>query len=137
MKLPISAKGIVFEDGCVWLRKNERNEWELPGGKIDEFEQPMTTVVRELQEELGFEVEPIKIVHAKIHTIQKSINESLEVLILSYLCILKSKSGSFELEGEAGKAEFQKLNLSEISNLNLPEIYLEAINLGWTEYLKL
>jgi len=112
------------------LRKNERNEWELPGGKIDESEQPIVTVVRELQEELGFEVEPIKIVHAKIYTIEKSIDESAGVLILSYLCKLKSKTGNFELVGEAGKAEFQKFNLSEISNLNLPELYQEAINLG-------
>lgn len=35
MKLPISVKGIVFQDGKVWLRRNERSEWELPGGKLD------------------------------------------------------------------------------------------------------
>lgn len=62
--LPISVKGVVFEHGGVWLRKNERDEWELPGGKIDEGEQPAETVARELQEELGFEVQAIKIVHA-------------------------------------------------------------------------
>jgi 8-oxo-dGTP pyrophosphatase MutT (NUDIX family) len=125
-KLPISVKGIVFEDNSVWLRKNERDEWELPGGKLDRGEQPSVTVVRELQEELGFEVEPIKIVHAEIYTIK----ESLEVLILSYLCKLKSKTGNFELIGEAGKAEFQKFSLSEIPNLNLPELYKVAIALG-------
>lgn len=62
--IPVSAKGIVIEDGKVWLRKNERNEWELPGGKIDPGEQPHETVVRELREELGFELEAKDIVHA-------------------------------------------------------------------------
>ncbi len=37
--VPISVKGIIFENNSVWLRKNEREEWELPGGKLDEGEQ--------------------------------------------------------------------------------------------------
>jgi hypothetical protein len=51
--VPISVKGIVFEDGKVWLRHNERNEWELPGGKLDEGEQPEETVVREMIKKAG------------------------------------------------------------------------------------
>lgn len=39
----ISVKGIVFDDEKVWLRKNERQEWELPGGKLDKGEQPEET----------------------------------------------------------------------------------------------
>lgn len=54
--VPISIKGIVFENGKVWLRKNERDEWELPGGKLEDGEQPKETIIRELKEELGFEV---------------------------------------------------------------------------------
>lgn len=97
--LPISVKGIVFEGDCIWLRKNERDEWELPGGKIDEGEQPMETVVRELWEELGFEVEVIKVVHAWVYTIPVSQDESNGVLVLSYLCRLLAKTGSFEIKG--------------------------------------
>jgi 8-oxo-dGTP diphosphatase len=32
-------------------------QWELPGGKIDEGEDAVTTAVREIQEELGVDVE--------------------------------------------------------------------------------
>ena len=32
--IPVSVKGVVFDGGKVWLRQNERNEWELPGGKL-------------------------------------------------------------------------------------------------------
>ena len=42
--VPISCKGIVFENGRVWIRQNERGEWELPGGKLDPGEQPEDTV---------------------------------------------------------------------------------------------
>ena len=54
--VPISVKGIVFDKGRVWLRKNERNEWELPGGKLSEGEEqtPLEeSLRREIEEELG------------------------------------------------------------------------------------
>lgn len=32
---PVSIKGVVVRDGRVLLLKNERDEWELPGGRIE------------------------------------------------------------------------------------------------------
>lgn len=125
--VPISCKGIVFEDNCVWLRKNERKEWELPGGKMDEGEQPNQTVERELLEELGFKTKAQDLVQAHLYTIQVSPDENRGVLVLSYACDLLEKAGDFELEGEAGKAEFRKVPLTEISELNMPNFYKEAI----------
>ena len=135
-QLPISVKGIVFEEDSVWLRKNERDEWELPGGKIDEGEQLMETVTRELREELGFEVEAVKVIHAWMYKIKKSQDESSDVPVLSYLCRLISKTGGFEIDSEAGKAEFRKFSLEEIGKLNMPDFYKEAIHLGWNELLR-
>lgn len=80
ISVPISVKGVVLEEFSVWLRKNERNEWELPGGKIDQGEQPTGTVVRELREELGFDVEVVKAIHAWMYKIKKSQDESSGVL---------------------------------------------------------
>lgn len=125
--IPVSVKGIVIEDGKVWLRKNERDEWELPGGKIDPGEQPSETVLRELQEELGFIINIERLVSADMYTIQKSIDESLGVLVLCYLCKLMEKSGEFELIGEAGKSEFKAFALDEIDSLNMPDFYKHAI----------
>jgi hypothetical protein len=31
---PVSVKGVAIQDGKVLLLENERNEWELPGGKL-------------------------------------------------------------------------------------------------------
>lgn len=101
MNLPISVKGIVFEDGKVWLRRNERNEWELPGGKVDEGEQPEQTVVRELLEELGFVVGVRELVGAHVYKIPSSSDESGGVLVVSYLCQLNNKTGEVENLGEA------------------------------------
>ena len=125
--VPISIKGIVFEHGKVWLRKNERQEWELPGGKLDEGEQPEETAIREMKEELGFDVKVTAPIQAQLYTIKKSNDESRGVLVVSYLCELLRKSGDFELEGEAGKAEFKSFELEEIESLNMPQFYKEAI----------
>src|SRR3989344_5075000 len=125
--VPISVKGIVFEGGAVWLRKNERGEWELPGGKLEAGEQPEETVVREMKEELGFAVAVVAPVQAYLYTIKTSSDESRGVLVVSYLCKLLAKSGGFELEGEGGKAEFKAFGLKEVADLNMPEFYKEAI----------
>lgn len=126
-RIPISIKGIIFENESVWLRKNERQEWELPGGKLDKGEQPEETVVRELEEELGFQVEVIDIISSDIHTVPNHMDESDGVLIISYLCQLKSKRGEFEIEGEGGISEFKRFPISKIQELNMPEFFKKAI----------
>lgn len=130
-QVPVSVKGIIFVDGNVWLRQNERDEWELPGGKINEGEQPTQTVVREMKEELGFDTEVIDIVHAHLHVIGQSVDEQHGVLVLSYLCQLKGQPGDFELVGEAGQGRFQNFPLSEVETLNMPQFYKEAIATAW------
>ena len=61
------ARGIILdEDGRVYLHYVKRDDifgkqgyYETPGGGIDEDETPEEALVRECQEELGFEVEVI------------------------------------------------------------------------------
>ncbi len=134
--MPISAKGIVFEEKSVWLRKNERNEWELPGGKVDLGEQPTQTVTREMREELGFDTEIVKVVYAWVYQIKQSSDESGGVLVLCYLLKLLAKTGDFETEGEAGTAEFKKFSIDTIDRLNMPQFYKKAIQIAWKELLR-
>lgn len=126
-KVPVSIKGIVIEDGKVWLRKNQRDEWELPGGKMDEGEQPEETCARELKEELGFDTEVKDVISAYLYTIKVSDDESRGVLVVSYLCELEGKTGDFELEWEEGKSEFKAFPLDEVADLKMPDFYKEAI----------
>jgi hypothetical protein len=39
-RFPVSVKGIVVRDGAVVLVRNRRDEWELPGGKLELNESP-------------------------------------------------------------------------------------------------
>ena len=130
--VPVSVKGILFEDGKVWLRFNERQEWELPGGKLDPGEQPEQTVTRELLEELGCDITPTMLVQAYLYTIAVSSDESRGVLVLTYVCELKKRVGDFELIGEAGLAKFQAFLPDEIASLPMPAFYKEAIEKALT-----
>lgn len=49
----VSVKGVVLLAGRAALLMNERDDWELPGGRLEPGEEPETCVVREIAEELG------------------------------------------------------------------------------------
>ena len=125
--VPVSVKGLVIEDGKVWLRKNERGEWELPGGKLEIGEQPEQTVLREMEEELGYQVVVIDILQTHMHTIKESVDESHGVLIVIYLCGIVKKVGEFELIGEGGNAEFKRFAPNELDNLYIFDFYKASI----------
>jgi 8-oxo-dGTP pyrophosphatase MutT (NUDIX family) len=81
-RFPVSVKGVLlFGEQCVLLQ-NERAEWELPGGKLDPGEQPMTCLAREIEEELGIGVEIGAILDSWLYDIQGKV----EVLIVTYGC---------------------------------------------------
>jgi 8-oxo-dGTP pyrophosphatase MutT (NUDIX family) len=72
----------------VILLKNERDEWELPGGKLEVGEHPETSVKREIREELGLEVEPSRILDSWVYEIRPTV----PVLIVTYGCVELSRA---------------------------------------------
>ena len=46
----------MFRDARAILLRNERDEWELPGGKLDADESPTDCCAREIHEELALDV---------------------------------------------------------------------------------
>jgi 8-oxo-dGTP pyrophosphatase MutT (NUDIX family) len=82
LSLPISVKGVVIDDGHVVLVGNPRDEWELPGGKLERGETPEACVARELSEELAVEVAVGPLLDAWVYDITPEVS----VLVLIYGC---------------------------------------------------
>jgi NAD+ diphosphatase len=61
---PTASVVAVDDEGRVLLARRAgdpgKGMWDLPGGFIEEGEDPVTTVHRELQEETGLEIEPVE-----------------------------------------------------------------------------
>ncbi|WP_202637729.1 NUDIX hydrolase [Bailinhaonella thermotolerans] len=85
-RFPVSIKGVVVRAGRVLLLRNERDEWELPGGKLDLGEDPRDCLAREIAEETGWRVTVQEILDCW----QYHIRDGADVLIVTYGCRLDS-----------------------------------------------
>lgn len=118
---PISIKGVVVGDGKVLLLKNERDEWELPGGKIDINETPEQCVAREINEETRWTVTAGPILDTWMHYIAEA---DKRVFIVTYGCypdaykepVLSHEHKEIGLFGE-----------HEVKALNMPDGYKRSI----------
>lgn len=126
LAVTISCKGIVFEDEKIWLRMNERDDWELPGGRLNENEQPEQTVRRELQEELGADVSEPRLVDVCVW--KKDFGTNTHVELVTFQCSVVSRENDFERIGEAGESRFELFTVDEALDLpNLSEPYKRAL----------
>jgi len=122
-KYPVSVKGVILLDGKVVLLKNRRNEWELPGGKLDPGESPEACVVREIQEELGLKVAVSRILDSWVYNILGKV----EVLIITYYCTcIPGESGPPRISHE--HKELGLFSPEDVPGLNMPEGYKRSIN---------
>ena len=122
-KFPISVKAVIRHNDRYLLRMNERQEWELLGGKLEPREEPKACLIRELKEETGLEVQVGPLVDAWVY----HIVDSVDVLILTYNCFLKTPLGSID-SPEGSKVRW--FSLSEIDNLEVPDGYRKSILLS-------
>lgn len=117
---PVSIKGVLLTpDEQVVLLLNEREEWELPGGRIEAGETSEACLIREIDEELSLQV----VVEGLLDTYLFEVIPQRHVFIATYRCRL---SGPF---APVLSHEHQRLASFPLSALpiNLPEGYRNSI----------
>lgn len=121
-KYPISVKGLVTINGKIALVKNERKEWEFPGGKIELHETPEQCVIREIKEELSVDATVDHLLDAWMFKVVNKVN----VFVVVYRCkplIIDEQSIKISSENEA----YGLFSPEEIDALNMPGNYKATI----------
>jgi mutator protein MutT len=117
---PVSIKGVVFVDERVVLLKNEREEWELPGGRLEAGESPAGCVAREIREELAIDVVADKLLDCWLY----EVRPGQEVVIVTYGCRYDG-DGVVRMSDE--HSAVGQFDLAEIDGLPMPEGYRRSI----------
>jgi mutator protein MutT len=117
---PVSIKGVVFVGERVVLLKNEREEWELPGGRLEAGESPPICVVREIREELAIDVRAAELLDCWLY----EVLPGREVVIVTYGCRYDG-DGVVRMSDE--HSAVGQFDLAEIDGLPMPEGYRRSI----------
>jgi mutator protein MutT len=118
-KFPISVKAIIIDDNRVLCLKNEREEWDFPGGKLDFSEGAEECLIREVKEEVNLEINNLNIL--------KSLNlkfNDIPVFILVFSADISCDS-SIDISHE--HTEYNFFSKSEIINLKIPQDYKNLV----------
>ena len=126
-RFPVSVKGVIWHDQRVVLLKNERDEWELPGGKLELGETPEDCVAREIAEEVGLHVKIGPLLDSWVYHIAAGV----DVLILTYGCHPEPFSA---ITHSPEHKAVGLLTLSEVHTLPMPDGYKRSIH-AWAVHL--
>ena len=120
-RFPVSIKGVLFLDGKSVLLRNERDEWELPGGKLEPGEAPRDRLQVEIEEELALPVHVGPILDCWLYPVRTGV----EVLIVTYLCLPADTTCEPSLSNE--HRELALFKPGQIEALAMPDGYKASI----------
>lgn len=120
-RFPVSIKGVVLVNDQIPLLLNERNEYELPGGKLEYNETPTHCVEREIFEELNIKVVAKTLIDTWIYT----ITPNTHVLIITYFCKTKAHKDNLCFSNE--HKALKLFSPAEIESVYMPNGYKNSI----------
>jgi ADP-ribose pyrophosphatase YjhB (NUDIX family) len=119
---PVSVKGVVLDaSDRVLLLRNDRDEWELPGGRIEIGETPQQCVVREIAEETRWVVRAGPLLDAWVYHVE-SVDR--HVFVVAYGCV--AEAGTAPVLSDE-HVEVGLFDAREVDHLNLPEGYRRCV----------
>jgi 8-oxo-dGTP pyrophosphatase MutT (NUDIX family) len=121
MRWVVSVKGVLISRGAVLLGLNDRDEWELPGGQLEENEHPRETVVREFAEETGLDVRAGRLLLADTF----EVIPGRAVLVVAYEC---TTAGPRDVVASPEHRALRWTPLDELPDVVLPQIYRRAVD---------
>jgi len=123
----VSVKGICFIDNKVVLLKNERDEWDLPGGKLKRNEDIQECLQREIEEELNIAVQVDKLLDVTKLTIMNTI----DVLVMVFLCSTDCSMQQLKISAENFGVDC--FDAVEVDALKIESVYKQIIRRAFLE----
>ena len=83
-KKRMGAGGLFFDSNSkiLILKPNYKDNWSIPGGVVEANESPRQACIREVQEEIGIECQPEKLLCVDYVSETNNNNESLQFIFL-------------------------------------------------------
>jgi ADP-ribose pyrophosphatase YjhB (NUDIX family) len=124
----VDIRGVVFEDNKILLVKEKHDgAWALPGGWADIGLSPKEVVVKEIKEESGFQVEPIRllgVIDKKFHEHPPSPFHIYKFFILCGIIGGEAKEGMETLQvGFFEKDELPELSTERNTSKQIQELF--------------
>ncbi|ONH28116.1 NUDIX hydrolase [Pseudofrankia asymbiotica] len=118
----VSVAGVVRrEDGRVLcIRRRDDGSWQIPGGVLENGEHIPDGLRREVAEETGLSVEPIRLTGVYL-------NVARDVVALVFLCRVGSQAGEASAQTEES-AEVSWLTLAEIRERSVPAFAVRVLD---------
>ena len=113
VKFIVASGPVIIEDGKLLVNKDDKDDfYKLPGGTIEEGEGDLEEAChREVKEENNAKIEIIRPLHPMILWKNPQTKESMAILLIHYLAVLKNKD---EIKPMPPIQEVKWLDIEEI-----------------------
>jgi 8-oxo-dGTP pyrophosphatase MutT (NUDIX family) len=128
---PVSVKGVVVQAGRVLLLHNDRDEWELPGGRLELDETPEQCVAREIAEETGWRVRTGPILDSWLYHIDQV---DRRVFIVTYGCALAGGQDDLAPVLSHEHKRVEMFGRHDVADLPMPQGYKRSVA-AWYAHL--